>query len=83
MKLKKENIEKFMQTIESCKGPIYLTDWRVNENDEPNFKLNLKSTISLYLGITKLLSEHGDWFEIYANCREDEAKIMKFMIEES
>lgn len=83
MKLNVNNVDKFMEIIKSCQGPVYLTDWRVDENDEPNLKLNLKSELSMFLGITKLLSEHGDWFEIYANRREDEAKIMQFMMEEN
>lgn len=83
MKLNVNNVDKFMEVIKACQGPVYLTDWRVDKNDEPNLKLNLKSELSMYLGITKLLSEHGDWFEIYANRREDEAKIMQFMMEEN
>lgn len=83
MKLNVNNVDKFMEVVQSCEGTVYLTDWRVDENDEPNLKLNLKSTISMYLGIANLLREHGDWFEIYANRREDEAKIMQFMMEEN
>lgn len=83
MKLNVNNVDKFMEVIKACQGPVYLTDWRVDENDEPNLKLNLKSELSMFLGITKLLSEHGDWFEIYANRREDEGKIMQFMMEEN
>lgn len=83
MKLNVNNVDKFMEVVQSCEGTVYLTDWRVDENDEPNLKLNLKSTISMYLGIANLLGEHGDWFEIYANRREDEAKIMQFMMEEN
>lgn len=82
MKLNTNNVDKFMEVIQSCEGPVYLTDWR-DSNDEPNFKLNLKSTISMYLGVKNLLSNHGDWFEIYAPKREDEAKIMRFMMEEN
>ena len=83
MKLNSNNIDKFMQVIDSCQGPVYLTDWRVDKNDEPNFKLNLKSKISMFVGVSKLLGEYGDWFEIYATNREDEAKIMKFLMKEN
>ena len=41
------------------------------------------SMISLHLGIVNLLTEHGDWFEIHAVNKEDEAKIMEFIIEEN
>lgn len=83
MKLKKTDANKFMEVVESCRGPVYLTDWGVNNDGEPNLKLNLKSTISLHLGIVNLLTEHGDWFEIHAVNKEDEAKIMEFIIEEN
>lgn len=83
MKLNTNNVDKFMKVISSCKGPVYLTDWEMNENNEPNLKLNLKSAFSMYLGISNLLSKYGDWFEIYATNREDEVKIMQFMMEEN
>ena len=83
MRLNSNNIDKFMKVVNSCQGPVYLTDWRVDKNDEPNFKLNLKSEISMFIGVSKLLGEYGDWFEIYAPKREDEAKIMQFMMEEN
>lgn len=79
MKLKINDVKKFMEVIDSCKDPVYLTDWEVNEYGEPNLKLNLKSTISMYMGIANLLGEHGDWFEIHTSNKEDEAKIMNFM----
>ena len=74
-----EDAEKFMEVIKSCKGPVYLTDWETDENGEYNFKLNLKSGLSLYFGISKLLEEHGDWFEIHTNDREDEVLLMDFI----
>lgn len=43
MKLNTNNVDKFMKVVNSCLGPVYLTDWRVDKNDEPNFQLNLKS----------------------------------------
>lgn len=83
MKLNSNNVDKFMKVVDSCQGPVYLTDWRVDKNDEPNFKLNLKSKISMFIGVSKLLGEYGDWFEIYATNKQDEAKIMKFLMEEN
>ena len=74
-----EDAEEFMEVIKSCKGPVYLTDWQVNEDGEYNLRLNLKSTLSLYFGISKLLEEHGDWFEVHATNREDESKLMEFI----
>ena len=74
-----EDAEEFMEVIKSCQGPVYLTDWQVNEDGEYNLRLNLKSTLSLYFGISKLLEEHGDWFEVHATNREDESKLMEFI----
>ena len=74
-----EDAEEFMEIIKSCQGPVYLTDWQVNDDGEYNLRLNLKSTLSLYFGISKLLEEHGDWFEVHATNREDESKLMEFI----
>lgn len=79
MHLNIQDVDHFMDVIHSCKGPVYLTDWRVDKNDEPNIKLNLKSQLSLMLGVKNLLSNHGDWFEIWTSNREDEAKMMEFI----
>lgn len=66
--------------IDSCEGHVYLTDWKNHENNsEPDFYLNLKSELSRKVAIMNLLSSNGDWFEIFANKREDEEKIMNFM----
>ena len=77
MKLKVSDTKKFMEVIQSCEGNVYLTDY--TGGDE--FKLNIKSELSMYVGVGKLLDKYGDWFEIYAMNKEDEAKIMEFMKE--
>lgn len=74
-----EDAEEFMEVIKSCQGPVYLTDWEIDEHGNYNLQLNLKSTLSLYFGISKLLEEHGDWFEIHTTNQEDEAKLMAFI----
>ena len=79
MKLSKEDIEEFMKIVDSCSGPVYMTDWEVDENGDPNIKLNLKSKISMYIGIEKLLGSYGDWFEFFANNYEDEVKLTNFI----
>lgn len=81
MKLNVNNVEKFMMVVNSCKGPVYLTDWEVDENGNYNLQLNLKSTLSMYIGVAQLLGDHGDWFEIHASNHEDEALLMEFMKE--
>lgn len=79
MKLNVKDVEKFMEVVRSCEGPVWLTDWRVDESGDYNFYLNLKSEISLYLGVAKLLGTQGSWFELHAQKREDEARLIEFM----
>lgn len=76
-----EDTEKFIELIKSCQGPVYLTDWKTHEDDKHDFFINLKSTLSMYVGVGKLLEEKADWFEIYCSHREDEEKIMCFIKE--
>lgn len=76
-----QQIQDFIKTIQSCKGDVFLTDWRVDANGEPNIKINLKSGLSLYVGISDLISCNGDWYEIHCFNREDEVKLMKFFDE--
>lgn len=78
MKLKPEYVDKFLEVVQSCEGDIYLTDWR-NQEKYPDFCLNLKSELSMQLGLAQLLGSKGDWFELYVTKREDEAKIMEFI----
>ena len=80
MKLNAKNVNEFMEVVKSCVGPVYLTDWQIDENGNYNFCLNLKSTLSMYVGVAKMLGEHGDWFEIHTSNKEDEARLLNFML---
>lgn len=73
--------EAFMKVIQSCEGPVYLTDSEVDENGKYNLRLNLKSTLSMFFGVSKLLEEHGDWFEIHTMNYNDECRVMGFIME--
>lgn len=80
MRLKNlKDVESFVDVVDQCQGEVYLTDWLSEENREHNVSLNLKSPLCLYLGISKLLSEHGDWFEIHCAKKCDEPLFFKFM----
>ena len=81
MTLTVEDVDEFMQVVQFCKGPVYLTDWETDENGNYNLQINLKSALSMYMGIAQLLSDYGDWLELHTNNREDEAKLMQFMKE--
>lgn len=73
--------EAFMKVIKECEGPVYLTDSEVDENGNYNLRLNLKSTLSMFFGVSKLLEEHGDWFEIHTMNYNDECRVMGFIME--
>lgn len=79
MKLNTNNVNDFMETINQCRGPVYLTNGEVDKEGNYNLCLNLKSAISMHLGIAKLLSEHGDWFEIHTTNKNDETILMNFI----
>ena len=76
MKLKATDVERFMEVVHSCKGDVILQDHMGGQN----FRLNLKSDLSLYVGIGKLLGEYGDWLELFADNQEDEQKLMAFIV---
>lgn len=79
MRLKNfDDAQAFIEIIKECRGPVYLTDYAVDETGEHNLRLNLKSTLSLYFGVSKLLEEHGDWFEIHCSETSDEALFIPF-----
>ncbi len=42
---------------------------------------NLKSALSEYIALGQLLSEQGDNLELFADKREDEAKLISFLAE--
>ena len=76
--LKNENeINFFTEVISQCKSDVYLTDWQ-DENEPNSIIINLKSPLSLYVGISKLISDKGDWFEIHCYNREDEQLLLEF-----
>lgn len=70
--LKSPNI--FLSVVNDCKGQVWL------ESDEGD-KYNLKSIFSQYIAIGALLSERGDWLELYCSDKDDEARFMKFFNE--
>ena len=41
----------------------------------------LKSALSVYIALGQLLSEQGDNLELFADKREDEAKLISFLAE--
>ena len=65
-------VEEFRNAIHQCKGKVYLESL---EGDV----FNLKSAMSEYIALGRLLSEQGDSLELFADRREDEARLLKFL----
>ena len=66
MKLKNiKEVEEFRKVIHACAGDVF----------------NLKSALSEYIALGQLLSEQGDNLELFADRREDEARLINFLAE--
>lgn len=75
MKLKNiQEVEQFRKAVKECTGDVYL-----KSVDGDVF--NLKSALSEYIALGRLLSEQGDSLELFASTREDEAKLLNFVEE--
>ncbi len=75
MKLKNvKDVQKFIEVVNSCENDVYL---KSQEGDV----FNLKSSLSQYIAIGRLLEESGDSLELFAQTREDEAKLLSMMYE--
>ena len=75
MKLKNiKEVEAFRNAVKECTGDVYL-----KSVDGDVF--NLKSALSEYIALGRLLSEQGDSLELFATKREDEARLLNFVEE--
>ena len=75
MKLKNiKEVEAFRKVIHECEGDVYL---KSPEGDV----FNLKSSLSEYIALGRLLGEAGDSLELFASRREDEARLIAFLNE--
>lgn len=73
MKLKNiQEVEEFRKAVKECTGDVYL-----KSPDGDVF--NLKSALSEYIALGRLLSEQGDCLELFASNREDEARLLSFV----
>lgn len=69
-----KDVQKFIEVVNSCEHDVYL---KSVEGDV----FNLKSSLSQYIAIGRLLEENGDSLELFAQTREDEARLMKMLME--
>ena len=68
------DVQKFIEAVNACENDVYLKSL---EGDV----FNLKSSLSQYIAIGRLLEENGDTLELFAQTREDEARLMALLIE--
>ena len=66
------DVQKFTAAINACKNDVYL---RSQEGDQ----FNLKSSLSQYIAIGRLLEESGDSLELFAQTREDESLLLEML----
>ena len=67
-----QEVEEFRKVVHQCKGRVYL------ESLEGDI-FNLKSAMSEYVALGRLLSEQGDSLELFADSKEDEALLLNFL----
>ena len=67
-----QEVEEFRKVVHQCKGRVYL------ESLEGDI-FNLKSAMSEYVALGRLLSEQGDSLELFADNKEDEALLLNFL----
>ncbi len=74
MKLKnKMDVENFKSVIDKCEHNVYI-------KSHCGDVFNLKSVMSQFVAIGKLVSEHGDELEIFADSKADEMLLIEFLI---
>ncbi len=69
-----KDVQKFIQVIDACEHDVYL---KSQEGDV----FNLKSSMSQYIALGRLLEENGDTLELFADSKEDEARLIQFLYE--
>ena len=68
------DVQKFLAAVNSCENDVYL---KSQEGDV----FNLKSSLSQYIAVGRLIEESGDDLELFAQTREDEARLMTMLHE--
>lgn len=69
-----KDVETFLAAVNACQSDVYLKSL---EGDV----FNLKSSLSQYIAVGRLIEESGDDLELFAQTREDEALLMKMLYE--
>ena len=69
-----KDVQKFIATVNACENDVYL---KSVEGDV----FNLKSSLSQYIAIGRLIEDAGENLELFAQTREDEARLLKMLTE--
>ena len=69
-----KDVQKFIATVNACENDVYL---KSVEGDV----FNLKSSLSQYIAIGRLIEDAGESLELFAQTREDEARLLKMLTE--
>ena len=69
-----KDVQKFIEVVNSCESDIYL---KSTEGDV----FNLKSSLSQYIAIGRLIEDVGESLELFAQTREDEARLLNLLHE--
>ena len=68
------DVQKFTAAVNACQGDVYL---KSIEGDV----FNLKSSLSQYIAVGRLIEESGDTLELFAQTREDEVLLLNMLSE--
>ena len=68
----KRDVENFKAAIKACKKDVYV---KHNTRKE---EYNVKSLFGRHFALAKLMSNHGDEYEIFCNDAKDEGIMMDF-----
>ena len=66
------NVNALMTAVASCTDPVLL------KSADGREEYNLKSALSLLIGIGHLCGEHGDEYEVFCTNRADEGYLLNF-----
>ena len=69
-----KDVQKFIAAVNACEHDVYL---KSVEGDV----FNLKSSLSQYIAIGRLIEDAGESLELFAQTREDEARLLKMLTE--
>lgn len=71
------DVEKLLEVISHCRGDVIL---RSTDGRE---EINMKSKLSQYIAIERLLSDHGDQYEFFCMNKADEGYMLAYFYDMS